>query len=183
MNKLLEYSKQIKSDAEQLLKTTNLVNILSKYGEVIIGGSYKYDLMWGPDIDIDVICKDTRSASVSALSELINLRLFQKYEYGDFVKFPREYRQKSYIMPLILPFNGQKWEIEVWFFNEYPENQKNMDELIESEMTDAKKLIILDAKSHRQNDKSTKHDISSVDIYKQVLINNATDYENICKNI
>jgi len=179
MSELTEYSKNIKSIAQEILDKTNIVKILNKYGEVIIGGSYKYDLMWGPDIDINVICKDTRESSVATLSELIDLRLFQKYEYGDFVKFPRENRIKSYIMPLILPYNNQKWEIEVWFFDEYPTRQQEIDELIDKNLTEESKETILKLKQQRDESGDSKHAISSTDIYKQVLINGIKDYSDI----
>ena len=56
---ILEFSQKTKSDAMALLDQTDLIKILSKFGKVTIGGSYKYDLKWGADIDITVICPDT----------------------------------------------------------------------------------------------------------------------------
>jgi hypothetical protein len=179
MVKLNEYSQKIKSTAQKLLDETNLIQILSKYGQVMIGGSFKYDLMWGPDIDIVVLCDDTRKASLSALEELLDLRLFQKYEYGDFVKFSRDGRPRSYIMPLILPFDGQKWEVEVWFFEDYPSSQLEIDNLVTDNITDDLKRIILSMKKQREELCETKHKISSTDIYKKVLLDGVTDYSQL----
>jgi len=47
INNLELYSAQTKKTAQKILDQTNLIQILSKYGEVVIGGSFKYDLMWG----------------------------------------------------------------------------------------------------------------------------------------
>lgn len=172
MSELSLYSQKIKSTAQEILSNIDLINILSKYGEVIVGGSLKYDLMWEPDIDICVICDDTRQSSISALKEVIDLRLSQKYEYGDFVRFPRDKRPKSYILNLILPLNDQKWEIEIWFFNKYPEQQLEIDNLVAERLTDETKQTILEMKKRRDESGNSKHQISSTEIYKQVLLVN-----------
>ena len=182
MNDLEIYSNQAKKTAQKILDQTNLIQILSKYGEVIIGGSFKYDLMWGPDIDICVICDDTRHASTSALHELIDNKVAQKYEYGDFVAFPRDKRPNSYIVNFILPFDGQKWETEIWFFNEYPTLQLGMDRLIADKLTNETKQIILGMKKQRSESGDSKHQISSTDIYRQVLEKGVKDYNDL-KNL
>lgn len=164
-----KYSKKVKADAEMILKMTNLAEVLSEFGEVKIGGSFRYDLMWGPDIDIVVICMDPRKMSVAALNKIIELRLFQKYEYGDFVKFKREHRPESYIVNMILPFERKKWEVEAWFFKDYPESQKEMDELIKNNLNEENKRSILELKRKREETGMTKYNIDSTTIYKMVL--------------
>lgn len=166
---ILEFSKKTKSDAVTLLNQTDLINILSKFGKVIIGGSFKYDIMWGADIDITVICQNTRKSSLEALNKVIEDKLAQKYEYGDFVTFKRDKRPESYILNLILPFNNRKWEIEIWFFNELPDGQKEIDNLMEK-LSEKTKLAILKMKEKRERTGLTKHSLSSFDIYKKVLI-------------
>ncbi len=47
MSELSLYSQKVRATAQKLLDGINLVEILGKYGEVKIGGSFKYDLMWG----------------------------------------------------------------------------------------------------------------------------------------
>lgn len=164
-----KYSKQIQDTASQILKDTNLISILSEFGEVILDGSYKYGLMWGCDIDIIVKCDNPRESSVGALQKLIDLRLFQKYEYGDFVKFKREHRPESYIVNLRLPYAEQKWEIEVWFFTEIPTGHMEVTNLVETKLNDENKKIILEMKRMRDEVGDTKFDISSTTIYKRVL--------------
>ena len=173
------YSGKVKKEAEKLLETTNLLDVLSKYGQVIVNGSFKYDLMWGPDIDVIVICKDTRKTSLDALKKVIDLRLFQKYEYGDFEKFKRKNRPESYIINMVLPFEGQKWEIETWFFEEKPKSQEETDELIKNKLNKENKKIILEIKKKREEENVTKHKISSIDIYKAVLINDVKNYDEL----
>lgn len=166
---ILEFSKKTKSDAVTLLNQTDLINILSKFGKVIIGGSFKYNIMWEADIDITVICQNTRKSSLETLNKVIEDKLAQKYEYGDFVTFKRDKRPESYILNLILPFNNRKWEIEIWFFNELPDGQKEIDNLMEK-LSEKTKLTILKMKEKRERTGLTKHSLSSFDIYKKVLV-------------
>lgn len=169
MNPVLKHSHDIKRDADEILRDSDLIKCLGKYGQVSVGGSYKYDLMWNPDIDIMVVCDDPRRQSLAAIKELMDLRQFQKYQYGDFEKFKRPNRLEAFIVVLILPFNGKKWEIETWFVDKYPQYQSDMDKLIESKLDDTSKLQILEAKKSREEAGIDKFGISSVDIYKQVL--------------
>lgn len=166
---LLEYSKKTKSDATSLLNQTNLISILESFGEVVIGGSFKYNLMWGADIDIMVICPNPRKSSVEALNKVIESKLAQKYEYGDFVTFKRDKRPESYILNLIIPYNDRKWEIEIWFFNEIPSTQKEIDDLMTSKLNEENRLTILKMKEERERVGITKHSLSSVEIYMKVL--------------
>ncbi len=55
---LIEISKSLHLDADHLLKKSDLINKLSKYGKVSITGSYDLDLMMDGDIDIFIINKD-----------------------------------------------------------------------------------------------------------------------------
>ena len=167
---ILEFSKKTKADAVSLLDQTNLIDILKKYGEVTISGSFKYDLMWGADLDIIVICKDTRKSSMEALNQVIEAKLAQKYEYGDFVTFKRDKRPQSYILNLILAFNNRKWEVEIWFFDKIPADQNEINSLMKSKLNEKNKLAILKMKEKREKIGLTKHSLSSVDIYKKILV-------------
>ncbi|MDP4009984.1 MAG: hypothetical protein Q8P53_03285 [Candidatus Shapirobacteria bacterium] len=167
---ILEFSKKTKDDATFLLKNTDLISILKKYGEVIVGGSFKYDIMWGADIDITVVCQNTRKSSLEALNKVIEAKLAQKYEYGDFVTFKREKRPESYILNLILPFNDRKWEIEIWFFNKESNDQKEVDNLMKAKLNEKNKLKILKMKEKRERSGLSKHSLGSFDIYKKILV-------------
>ncbi len=168
---ILEYSQKTKAEAISILAQTNLINILKEFGEVKIYGSFKYDLMWGPDIDIMVICTDsTRETSLKALNRLIKEKISQKYDYGDFVTFKTEGRPESYILTLKLPYNDRKWEIEIWFFDNIPATQEDIDKLISSKLNEENRLEILRIKEDREINGLTKHSLNSFDIYKRVLV-------------
>ncbi|HTK03193.1 MAG TPA: hypothetical protein VL401_00285 [Alphaproteobacteria bacterium] len=168
----------IKAIADKILKDTNLVSTLSKYGEVEITGSYKYDLMVAPDIDIIVTTSDPKESSFAALKDLINQRLFQKYQYGDFVKFPKKNRPNGYIVVLILEIEDIKWEIEIWFLTEKSEKAKEIDYLMENLNEDSRKTI-LKMKEDKETRGINKKDISSTEIYEAVLLQNVTSLDQI----
>lgn len=168
LNKIIEKSNRTKQIADRILVSTNLVETLSKFGKTEVIGSYKYDLMYGPDLDIVVETDQPRISSFNALSTLIQTELFAKYEYGDFVKFPRTNRPNGYIIVLKIEVDHVKWEIEIWFLNKSEISHDNLEELIKN-MTDSQRDEILELKNEREESGLDKNNFSSVEIYKKVL--------------
>ena len=165
---LLDYSKQVKNQAQRLLKKNRVIETLNKYGEVIITGSYKFDLMYGPDIDLEVITNNPRENSLKALNEFIEARNFQKYEYGDFEAHPREKRPESFIIVLDQILAGVKWEIEIWFFKQRDPDKIKFEEKLTSLSQEQRKKI-LELKYQRDQMGRSKHAVSSYEIYRTVL--------------
>lgn len=176
---LLEYSETQKLTATKILEDSNLISLLSKYGKCSIAGSYAYDLMCGSDIDLIIETDNPREASLQAVKELLDARQFQKYQYGDFEKFPRVNRPKSFIVVLISDIEGVKWETEIWFEKHLPQNIIEIDSLIKERLTPESRLAILRLKHERNDRGNDKHQLSSSHIYKAVLIDGLTDYDQI----
>lgn len=168
LNEIIRKSKHTKQVADKILKSTNLINILSKFGDTKIIGSYKYNLMYGPDLDIIVETAKPRISSFNALTELIQTESFAKYEYGDFVKFPIVNRPHGYIIVLKIEVERVKWEIEIWFLskNEYP--QSDLDSLM-ANLTENQIVKILKLKHERDESGINKNNLSSMEIYNKVL--------------
>lgn len=167
-NELLQFSKNTKRQADILLQSTNLLDILKEFGDVHIIGSYPLDIMYGPDIDILVETQDTRNNSMKALQKIVEKEIFRKIEYGDFVKFPIEKRPKGYILVLKAEVEGIKWEIEVWFLEDVSK-QLEYNELLKSKINEDNRIEILKAKHERETSNTSKHNLSSYEIYKQVI--------------
>lgn len=167
---ILTYSKKMRGQASALLESTNVEAILKQYGTVNIIGSYPLDLMWDPDIDIVVKADDIYTSAVNALNDIITRNLFQKVEFGDFVTFSREGRPKGYILVLKKEFEGLKWEIEVWFLDT-TETQVSITNTIRDALTKASKEVILKKKYERSINGKSKHELSSMEIYKACLPN------------
>lgn len=167
-------SKDTKDAAERILKPSSLEDKLSKIGKVSIIGSYKYDLMYGPDIDIIVETANPRVSVLKAFETLFHTKYFQKLELGDFENFPRKDRPKSYILVLETVDKDVKWEIEIWFHKQYPRDIAKLDELMKN-ITDRERDTILRIKDQRACLGKSKKDLSSVEIYNGVLLQGKKD--------
>lgn len=165
---VIKFSQKTKQEAGSLLKYGNILNVLSKYGEVVLSGSYRYDLMWGPDIDIVVLSNKPEEASYKALKDFIEQRNFQKYQLGDFIKFPLEGRPQGMIVVLIHEFKGRKWEIEIWFQKSLSEKDEYFNKLLSTASEEQRKAI-LELKHQREKSGLSKHGLDSAAIYKGVL--------------
>ncbi|HRZ30436.1 MAG TPA: hypothetical protein P5274_02095, partial [Candidatus Paceibacterota bacterium] len=163
--------KQVKTNADKILSGTNLVDILSGFGQVKMRGAYDLDLMYGPDIDIVVLNDNPRESSVKALQKLIDLRLFQKYEYGDFEKFKRAKRPESFIIVLKVEHENVKWEIEIWFLKDIDKEEIEFIDKLKKILTPEVRLEILRQKDEREKGGLDKHKLSSFEIYQTFLSN------------
>lgn len=173
---VMSFSKRTKAEAEKLLRQGDVMSILSKYGNVFVEGSYKYDLMYGPDIDLVVVADNPSEMAQAALIDFVSARKFQKYQFGDFKKYPRDKRPKSYILVLIHEYNGRRWEIEIWFHNKLPKNDIDAElERLLLNVTSQQKKTILNLKHQRETSRTSKHELDSLTIYRGVLQGNKTD--------
>lgn len=172
LNEIRSHSIKIKQQADKILKETGLIKTLSKFGKVTIIGSYALDLMYGPDIDLNVIADDPRTASLEIIKTLLEQRRFQKFQYEDFVNFKEKNRLETYRIALIKRFENIKWEIEIWFFqtsNELAKQEENFVDYVKANLTPEIRNTILKLKYERDIKKLTKCDASSVEIYKAVI--------------
>lgn len=165
---VIKFSQKTKQEAEDLLKYGNVLEILSKHGKPILTGSYSYDLMWGPDVDITVLTDKPEEASLNALKDFTQQRNFRKYQLGDFIKFPLEDRPQGMIVVLIHEFEGRKWEIEIWFRKTLSEDDEYFSKLLSTASDDQRKTI-LELKHQREEGGLSKHKLDSATIYKGVL--------------
>ncbi len=95
----LALSIRTKKIANSILIKYQILEILSKFGIPLVIGSLELDMMFDKDIDIVVETKNLKINAKKALNEFIDLGIAQKYEFGDFTKFPRENRPKGYSSP------------------------------------------------------------------------------------
>lgn len=140
-----KFSQKTKREAEDLLRYGDVLNILSKYGKVVLSGSYKYDLMWEADIDLIVMSDKPKESSYHALNGFIKRGKFQKYQLGDFIKYPFKGRPQGMIVVLVHEYKGRRWEIEIWFQKSLPESNKYYDELL-SNISEKQRGAILELK-------------------------------------
>ena len=109
---------RLKSQAQKMMNHTQIFNIFSKHGELSdVGGSYKYNLMVYPDIDIGLtatkVDKQTFAGLVAGLTASIHVRTVHT---ADSVNFESVHsgRPKGYWVGLEIPFEGERWGIDCW---------------------------------------------------------------------
>lgn len=165
---LLNLSNKRKNIAKQILLENSIFDILNSNKLVKVVGSYDLDLMYDCDIDILVEANDVKEISYEILKKFIETEFFSKVEYGNFLKFPKENRPKGYIVNLFTTFESEKWEIEIWFMKDVSESIK-INESIKNKINDDKKIKILREKYFRDLRGQSKNDLSSFEIYKNIL--------------
>ena len=167
MQEEIIFSKSIKNKASELIGFLDIKNALSKYGEVHFVGSYNTDLMTNNDLDIDVVTNSKRQSAIDFLNEMISTQKVQKIQFGDFENHPRTNRPHDYIVVLILDFEWQRWEVEVWFKEAEDLEKKRLEDSLMKLPEDIKIKII---KDKIERDKSSdKHKTSSFDIYSKYI--------------
>lgn len=179
MDQLLEKSRKFKKDADQLLADSKLLDLLNKYGEVKLTGSYAYDLMMCGDIDIEVFGDFTRRKAQSILNDLISNTEFTGYMFFDWVKYEQPKWPKGYYIGFkqLLPGYEFQWKIDIWFMKE------NRNSAIEyhnrlSNIDDKTKSIILGLKEYI---KTSNWQADSTKIYDAVLDHGVKDAEGLKK--
>ena len=183
IDSVIEYSKQVKRTANSILNQSKLIEILEKYGQPELTGSYAFDLMYGPDIDITVVTPQPKGVSRAVLADLLDQDFFQRYEYGNFVRFVYQNRPKGYILVLAITIDDVYWEIEIWFLFKKPVREEMIIELIGQALTPRTKEIILKLKHERALSGIDKHRVPSVDIYEGVLKHKVYTLDDIEKKV
>lgn len=164
---LIKLSESFHKDADLLLKKTDLINKLSKYGEVSIGGSYDLGLMMDGDIDIFVINKKVnKKRSIGILNNLIIEDDFNGYLYFDWTNRKHIGFPKGYYIGLKTKFKERKWKIDIWLVNERFKPADKLMNFVKLNLNKEKKKIIL---SLKYKAKKENLDLRSSDIYKKVL--------------
>ncbi len=169
---IFEKTQKMKWDAEAFLKEKDVLKELEKNNfEFEILGSLYFDLMYdSADIDIKVKSKNIFDNSKKFFNLFVDKKKFQKMEYGNFIDFPRKNRPKGCIVNLRTEFRDKKWEIEIWFVDEENFNQSVLErDEIYKKINSKNKEKILILKDKRLREYKDKNNLSSWEIYKEVL--------------
>ncbi len=118
LNELWVEQSRLQAQADKLIKATGIFETFSKYGTLsVIGGSYAYNLMVYPDLDISVSSKNIDKQTFGNLvGELMANRYVRKIGSADRVNFAAVHkgRPKGYWVGLELPFEDDRWGIDCW---------------------------------------------------------------------
>jgi len=162
---LLEESKRWHDDADELLKSTDIIKLLSSYGEPIFNGSYAYDLMYDSDIDVFLLTENfSREMADAVALDLINSGHWTSFMYCD---WPTNDPNGPYFC-VKKDFKGHRWKIDILTIS-----QKELDERLPSRekyynLTNEQKERVFNFKIDRANGLFAQ-DTPTVYIYDAVL--------------
>ena len=175
MHPLLSKQNDLHGEATALLEQV-LLPIFNKYGKVFVGGSYAYNLLSYPDLDIDIVNESTsKELFAKVCTELILLDGTSKFKSGDRVNYPHLYAGKrpfGYWMTVELHFGKNIWNLDIWLQKpEWHTGDTNRYEQELLSIDDEKRITILSLKEELLNKKlyGLGKEFMSVDVYEGVL--------------
>lgn len=176
-NELVKNSKIVKKDADLLLKKSDMLKVLSNYGEVFVRGSYELDLMVDGDIDIYIVnTKLDKKLAIKALNELIERNDFRGYMFYDFVKRRKKGFPKGYYLGVKTRFKDRKWKIDIWFMKSMDNVSDKFMKKVLAGLDDEKRIKILELKNKVKTDNVG---IPSYLIYLAVIENNVSELNDL----
>ena len=170
--------------ANELIMQSNLLDIMRKYGNATIVGSYRMQVMTWNDLDFYVDLVDFKAENYYGLvAELITQLKPIRYD-GIF-----NMEQHKYFVGLEILHNGERWNLDIWWktYREIEDSLAYADELM-SRMEGQPKLreavigIKQELIKHRLYgfDKNKKH-YHSNEIYDAVFNKKILDFEEFVK--
>lgn len=179
----------MREEADKLLDASNLYQVLSKYGKVEFTGSYKYDLMLSPDIDIYLVVEEvSKSVAQNLLTELISLGWWNGYLLYDWVKFSSDNHPsfpKSYYVGLKTTQGSLRWKVDIWLVTSeqlktveegWIENSTKDDKIREAilRIKQSREEGLVNTTSHQIYEAVIKDSVRTVDEFKEWLNHNNT---------
>lgn len=136
INWLRSENERLKQQADKMMETTQIMDVFARYGKFLgVGGSYKYDLMVYPDLDILFTAnKADKEAYLSLMEDLASQSCVRSVNGVDDVNFPSRSgtKPKGYWIGVEIPFENDRWGIDCWV--QRPEWVNNTDAIYESKL-------------------------------------------------
>lgn len=175
MNDLEKLNSTLITEANEILHGYGLLQILSKYGNPIITGSYSLNLMTWRDLDIYLEANEMTEKRFFNLGKEIVLRLkahrmhFRNEFIGRTPNLPVGFYWGIYTT---LNFSDV-WKIDIWAIDSKQLNlyQKELDDL-KSKIDEEKRLNILVIKHHFCKHPEYRRKFAARDIYHAVIAEN-----------
>ncbi|HVX24041.1 MAG TPA: hypothetical protein VG992_01725 [Candidatus Saccharimonadales bacterium] len=110
---------RLRSQADKMLTATKIMDVFAKHGQPSpIEGSYLYELMMYPDLDIGLTADTvTKQDFADLLQDLGAHAAVRGISTADTINFNLSKRPmpKGYWIGVDIPFEGDRWGIDCWF--------------------------------------------------------------------
>lgn len=175
MSELLEREQKIRNEANELLDRV-ILPVLEKHGEIEVGGSYLYKLMYQRDIDILVISEYVDKESyVKLCVDLLSLNCVSKFKTTDRINFPHKHatdRPTGFWLSPTVRFNDHEWSLDIWM--QKPDwvdgrNTRFYEDLKKLTEEQRDSVLILKKELKDSNLYGVSKKYESVDVYDAVL--------------
>lgn len=109
---------RLRSQADKMLAETKIMDVFAKYGQLSpVEGSYLYELMMYPDLDISLIAdKVYKKDFANLLKDLATHPFVRGLSTADTINFnlSKRPRPKGYWIGVDIPFENDRWGIDCW---------------------------------------------------------------------
>ncbi|MBI2357030.1 hypothetical protein HYV12_03215 [Candidatus Dojkabacteria bacterium] len=172
---LLELSNTKYKVANEILRSTGVVETFSKLGTVEIVGSVKLNLMFRNDIDLLVIADEiSREKAIAVTTELLHNPQFQTVGFADYQSHHEEGYTNGYYWELIVIHENESWKFDIWYSTPNEEYIKDVLAITPRfldllEKNPEKRELILKIKNEYSDGIKYRNNVNSIDIYKAVL--------------
>lgn len=172
---LVAIADAFQKDANALLEISGLVQLLSSFGKVYKTGSYRYHLMFVPDIDLYVINPTAgKHQAWRILNKLIAQGFWNAFLFGDWVQFRHKGFPEGFYVGLKRTFRRKRWKIDIWNLPTVPQELLHYDQWVIDNLSIDKKLLILEIKRWRE---FSGRQVPSKLIYDLILSGKANSLE------
>ncbi|WP_282139199.1 hypothetical protein [Rossellomorea aquimaris] len=177
--KLNELNQEILNEAEEILYGLELFDILKKYGNPIVSGSYLLKLMTWRDLDIYLETDSIGTEDFFSLGKEISTKLNpSKMSFRNELIGKTPHLPKGLYWGVHTNLFNQQWKIDIWAVEseEVKQKQSGIEE-IQFKIDNPKRQLILELKSHLHRHSLYRKTFFSVDIYDAVLNYDITSLE------
>jgi hypothetical protein len=120
---LIKKSQQWHEDATELLRISRIEELLGRFGEVVLTGSYVYDVLLGADIDLFVNNEHpSRKLSEDIAVALVRGGFWNSIMFCDWQKLPSFRPDPAQMLPfgdyfcVKKDFNGARWKVDIFWW-------------------------------------------------------------------
>ncbi len=108
-------SDQLKSEANEVVKSAKITSFFEKIGQVVFVGSYELNLLLRLDIDLFVKSKDCLlKAALNTTKQLLDSKLFQTVGFANCTDYQCPNGLSGYYWELLYEHKGRRWKFDVW---------------------------------------------------------------------